>query len=159
MKEVTLLTYKERILRVLVYIQQNLDRELKLEEIARLAYFSSYHFHRIFRGMVGESLQEHIRRLRLERAALRLKNSSTPVTSVAFDAGYGTHESFIRAFRAMFGEAPSRFRLSRKGFAPHGRHHEIYLSDPRRIPPERLKTILRLPIRKHGSHPQKSKNL
>jgi hypothetical protein len=36
-----------------------------------------------------------------------------------------------------------------KGFVPHGRHHEIYLSDPRRISPEHLKTILRLPIRKH----------
>jgi hypothetical protein len=42
-----------------------------------------------------------------------------------------------------------------KGFAPHGRHHEIYLSDPRRIPPERLKTILRLPVRKRGSSLQR----
>jgi hypothetical protein len=47
-----------------------------------------------------------------------------------------------------------------KGFAPHGRHHEIYLSDPRRIPPERLKTILRLPIRESmASYLQKSEDL
>jgi hypothetical protein len=33
-----------------------------------------------------------------------------------------------------------------KGYSAHGRHHEIYISDPRRVPPERLKTILRLPV-------------
>ncbi len=35
-----------------------------------------------------------------------------------------------------------------QGFELHGRHHEIYLSDPRRVPPERLRTILRLPVRR-----------
>jgi AraC family transcriptional regulator len=69
MKAVTQQLYKERILRVLVFIQQNLGNELSLDELAKTAHFSAYHFHRIFRGIVGESLKEHIRRLRLERAA------------------------------------------------------------------------------------------
>ncbi len=60
--------------------------------------------------MVGESLKAHVRRLRLERAAHRLKGSDQAVTRIAFDAGYETHESFTRAFRAMFGESPSGFR-------------------------------------------------
>jgi AraC family transcriptional regulator len=128
MKAITLRDYKQRILRVLIHIQENLDEELRLEALARLACFSSYHFHRVFRGIVGESLHEHIRRLRLERAAMRLKNSALPVTFVALEACYETHESFVRAFRSMFGEAPSRFRSNRRACAqaasPSGIHFQ-----------------------------------
>ena len=102
--------YKERMLKVLVHIQQHLDEALVLEELAEIAHFSPFHFHRIFQGMVGESVMAHIRRLRLERAATRLKHSDEPVTRIAFEAGYETHEAFTRAFRARFGESPSRFR-------------------------------------------------
>jgi len=102
--------YRQRVLRVLVHIQGQLDDALSLEDLARVAHFSPYHFHRIFRGMVGESVGEHVRRLRLERAACRLKSTDQPVTRIAFDAGYEAHEAFTRAFRSMFGEAPSRFR-------------------------------------------------
>jgi AraC family transcriptional regulator len=110
MREHTERTYKERMLRVLVHIQNNLDETLALEELAALAHFSPYHFHRIFRGIVGESLMEHIRRLRLERAAHQLKFTEQPVTRIALDAGYETHEAFTRAFGTMFGMSPSQFR-------------------------------------------------
>ncbi|MBN2270431.1 MAG: helix-turn-helix transcriptional regulator, partial [Sedimentisphaerales bacterium] len=79
MKKSTATLYKERILRVLVFIQKNLDRELCLDDLAKIAHFSPYHFHRIFTGMVGESLKEHVRRLRLERAAMRLKHTDRSV--------------------------------------------------------------------------------
>ncbi|MHC4181090.1 MAG: AraC family transcriptional regulator [Planctomycetota bacterium] len=119
MKSQTEQTYKQRILRVLVHIQDRLDDALCLEDLARIAHFSPCHFHRVFRGMVGESLMEHIRRLRLERAAHRLKFTDQRVTGIAFDAGYETHEAFTRAFRAMFGQAPSQFRkTSRTASSP-----------------------------------------
>lgn len=114
MKETTLRDYQERILRVLVHIQENLDAAISLERLAEVAGFSPFHFHRIFRGMVGESLKGHVRRLRLERAALRLKHTQQPVTNIAFEAGYETHEAFTRAFGAMFGSAPSHFRKQRR---------------------------------------------
>ena len=114
MKAETGASYRERINRVLVHIQRQLDQPLALDELAGVAAFSPYHFHRIFRGMVGESVKEHVRRLRLERAAGRLRDSGDTVTDIAFDAGYQTHESFTRAFRAMFGEAPSNFRENRR---------------------------------------------
>lgn len=110
MKPETEQTYKERMLRVLVHIQERLDEALTLEELARVAHFSPYHFHRVFRGMVGESVAEHTRRLRLERAALRLKSGDQPITQLAFEAGYEAHEAFTRAFGAMFGRSPSDFR-------------------------------------------------
>jgi AraC family transcriptional regulator len=110
MKESTEQVYRQRILHVQMYIQQNLDRDLPLEELARESYFSEYHFHRIFRAVVGEPLKEHIRRLRLERAASHLKHTNNSIINIAFDAGYQTHEAFSRAFKAAFGCSPSDFR-------------------------------------------------
>lgn len=114
MRQQTERTYKERILRVLVHIQNHLDEAVALEELAAIAHFSPYHFHRIFKGMVGESVMEHIRRLRLERAAHRLKLGNQSVTRIALEAGYETHEAFTRAFGAMFGESPSHFRAKHR---------------------------------------------
>jgi AraC family transcriptional regulator len=110
-------TYKERILCVLVHIQQHLDDELSVGELARVAHFSPFHFHRIFRGLVGESVGEHVRRLRLERAAWRLKQTEQPVLNVALEAGYETHEAFTRAFHALFGCPPSEYRRTHRPVA------------------------------------------
>jgi AraC family transcriptional regulator len=110
MKTATQQEYEERILRVLVHIQAHLDCALELEELATIANFSPFHFHRVFRGMVGEPVMEHIRRLRLERAAYHLKCSDRPVTQIAFDAGFEAHEAFTRAFKTMFAVPPSEFR-------------------------------------------------
>jgi AraC family transcriptional regulator len=103
-------TYRQRILRVQLFIQEHLDEELSLERLARVAHFSPYHFHRIFRALVGEGVNEHVRRLRLESAAVALKTTGRTVLEVALDAGYGTHEAFTRAFRQMFGVSPSQYR-------------------------------------------------
>lgn len=114
MRTVTLQDYKLRILRVLVHIQDHLGDPLRLDELAALACFSRYHFHRIFKGMVGESVKEYVRRLRLERAASQLKRGSASVIEIAMDAGYESHEAFTRSFKARFGAAPSHFRSIRR---------------------------------------------
>lgn len=127
MKAVTLQDYKRRILRVLVHIQEHLDDPLSLEELAARACFSPYHFHRLFKGMVGESVKEHVRRLRLERAASRLKLSAASITHIALDAGYESPEAFTRSFRNVFGFSPSRFRSANQNpmlaRVPSGLHY------------------------------------
>jgi AraC family transcriptional regulator len=110
MKPSTEQDYHERIVRTLVYIQQHLDDDLDLETLARVAAFSSFHFHRIFRGLTGEAVQEYIRRLRLERAARNLKQTGERITQIALEAGFQTHESFTRAFGDMFEVSPSQYR-------------------------------------------------
>lgn len=126
MNKATECTYHERILRVLLHIQQHLDDELTLEDLARVACFSPFHFHRIFSSLVGETVMAHIRRLRLERAAQRLRDTSKSVVNIAFEAGYETHEAFTRAFRAMFTLSPSAFRRPRRSTeadSPSGTHY------------------------------------
>ena len=114
MKPATEQDYYERIVRTLGYIQKHLDDELELQDLASVAAFSQFHFHRVFRGLVGESLKEHIRRLRLERAAQKLKHQDGPITGIALEAGFEAHESFTRAFGTMFGVSPSGYRAAHK---------------------------------------------
>ncbi|WP_229592001.1 AraC family transcriptional regulator [Pseudodesulfovibrio sediminis] len=102
--------YAKRMDRVLEYIHTHLDEPLELSVLAEVACFSLYHFHRIFSGMVGESVKSYVRRLRLERAAISLMHSKAPVTEIAFNAGFETHESFTRAFNSRFGISPQGFR-------------------------------------------------
>ncbi|MCK4221952.1 MAG: helix-turn-helix transcriptional regulator, partial [Dehalococcoidia bacterium] len=61
--------YVSRINRVIDHIGANMDTDLSLENLARVAGFSPFHFHRIFGGMVGETLSQFIQRIRIEKAA------------------------------------------------------------------------------------------
>jgi len=113
MKTDTRTFYRELVQRTIERIVGRLDEALDLGALARDAELSPFHFHRIFRGMTGETPLELARRLRLERAAWQLSRTGATVTDVAFDAGYETHEAFTRAFRAAFGTSPTGFREKR----------------------------------------------
>ena len=111
MKPVTRTFYADAAQRVIERIVRNLDDALDLGTLANEACLSAFHFHRVFRGMVGETPLELARRLRMERAAWRLVHDGGAITEVAFDAGYETHEAFTRAFRECYSTSPSGFRL------------------------------------------------
>jgi AraC family transcriptional regulator len=125
--------WAERLLKVLDTIHGHLDDELTPEALARVCGCSLHHFHRIFRGMVGESVMGYVRRLRLERAAFRLKHAGGDVTSVALSFAYDSHEAFTRAFRSHFGVPPSVYRDSHE--RPHAPVAEL-----RDLPARRLLT-------------------
>jgi AraC family transcriptional regulator len=110
------LDYRQRICRAMNFISENLDREPSLEEIARAANFSPFHFHRIFSAATGETVFGFWRRLRLERAANRLlADARTDITTVALECGFSSSQNFAKAFRARFGTTPSAFRRSKGG--------------------------------------------
>lgn len=110
--------YQTRILRVLVHLQAHLDEPLRLDALAELAGYSPCHFHRIFTGMVGETVADHVRRVRLERAALALRGRGASVLRIALDAGYQDHSAFARAFRVRFGCTPSAWRRRPRPLPP-----------------------------------------
>lgn len=107
--------YLSRIHRAQDYIERNLGEELLLENIAREACFSPYHFHRVFSAVAGETLYQFILRLRLERAATVLaQHEERPVTQIALDLGFGSAATFARAFQGFFGMSASTFRKNCK---------------------------------------------
>lgn len=91
-------------------IEGSLQQELVLEDLARHAGMSFWHFLRVFRTTVGETLKDYIRRRRLTIAAYALLESQATVLSIALDAGFDSHEAFTRAFRHQFGCSPREFR-------------------------------------------------
>lgn len=101
--------YHLRIQHVQTYIQTHLDRPVDLAELARVAGFSPYHFHRIFVALVGEGVAEYVRRRRLLHAAHRILAGKDSITTIALDAHYETPAAFGKAFKQQFGIAPSRF--------------------------------------------------
>ena len=108
--------YVRRINLVTDYIDRNLGNELTLSELASVAGFSEYHFHRIFAAMTGETLFCFITRLRTERAAALLcAQPSLPVTQIAADYGFSSHAVFCRLFKKRFGTSPSAFRSRNHG--------------------------------------------
>ena len=104
--------YVERINRVIDYLRGNLDRQVKLEELAKVACFSEFHFHRIFGAVTGETLNGFTNRLRLEKAARLLRYSDQSLTDIALHCGFSSSATFSRAFRSGYDTSPSQFRKS-----------------------------------------------
>ena len=103
--------YKKRIDRVIQYVESNLDKKISLTEVASVSHFSAYHFHRIFTGIVGETVNDYIVRRRLECAVnLLIFKTELPVTQVALDCGYSSSANFSKAVRLHFGFSPSEIR-------------------------------------------------
>ncbi len=106
------LDYVSRVNRAIDHVLEDLSRPLNLEEVARAACFSPHHFHRIFRGLVGETLHAFVKRVRLERALyLMAHREGTSLTEVALACGFSSSSDFSRSFRKQFGVAPRAFDL------------------------------------------------
>lgn len=104
--------YLERINRAIDYTVQNLEEPLPLETLARVAHFSPFHFHRIFRALIGETLNQFVTRLRLERAVQLLSRPGRQsLTQIALACGFATPSDFTRRFKERYGVPPSVFDL------------------------------------------------
>ncbi|MFC2165137.1 GyrI-like domain-containing protein [Acidobacteriota bacterium] len=112
--------YASRINRVIDHINQHLDENLTLGALARIACFSPYHFHRIFHAFMGETLNQFIQRLRLEKSATLLAmDKSTTVTEIAMACGFSGPAAFGRAFKEAFGMSASEWRAG--GYTGHSK--------------------------------------
>ena len=115
--------YARRVHRVMDYVRGNLSADLGLEQLARVAYFSPFHFHRIFKMTTGETVAAFTRRARLERAGYLMKASpKRELGSIALEVGFSCQSDFSRAFRRLYGIAPSSWdRKSRLESEPDPR--------------------------------------
>jgi AraC family transcriptional regulator len=118
--------YEDCIQRTLDYIEENLQGRISLEELAELACFSPFHYHRVFHFLVGESVMDYVRKRRLTHAAIRLLNTDEKVIDIALDLGFQYQESFNRAFKKFYGVSPRQYRNTT--FIPISLHQKAYLN-------------------------------
>ncbi|WP_157018997.1 helix-turn-helix transcriptional regulator [Mesorhizobium xinjiangense] len=104
---------ERRIGRAIRRIEADSDSPLGLAELADEACLSPYHFLRVFRAVTGSTPYQYLLRTRLQRAAVRLRTSEEPVSSVAFAAGFNDLSTFNRRFRNIMGESPGAWRAGR----------------------------------------------
>ncbi|WP_263771132.1 AraC family transcriptional regulator [Propionivibrio soli] len=108
--------YRRRVCLAMNYISQHLDADVSLEAVAKAASLSMFHFHRIFKAVVGETVADYTRRLRLEWAANQLLAVRVePVTVIAIECGFSSSQNFAKAFKLHFGVSPSAYRKSKTG--------------------------------------------
>lgn len=96
--------------RVLLYIEDNLDKELTLENIAEEFQYSKFYVARIFKESTGVTLHKYIQGRRLDEAARKLAETRQPIAQIAFEAGYGSQQAFTQAFRLVYVCTPREYR-------------------------------------------------
>ena len=101
---------QRRITRALRHIEAHCEDVLSIDELARQAAMSPYHFLRTFRAVVGMTPHQYVLRTRLHRAALLLRRTTQPVAGIAFDCGFGDLSTFNRRFKRVMGASPSEYR-------------------------------------------------
>ena len=116
----------ERVLavqRMQEYIEKHLDEGITLADLSRVSLFSPWYSYRIFREHTGLSVADYIRRLRLSRSAIRLKNGKDRIMDVAFELGFGSVDGYTRAFHKEFGCNPAEYARNPRPitlFIPYG---------------------------------------
>ena len=105
-----------RLLRAKDLIHARYGEPLTIEDLARAAALSPFHFLRLFRAAFGETPHRYLTRVRIE-AAKRLLLKDAPVTEVCFDVGFQSLGSFSALFSRAVGAAPTAFRRRIHHFA------------------------------------------
>jgi transcriptional regulator GlxA family with amidase domain len=98
------------VLRARDFAEASLDRPLALNDLARAACLSPFHFHRSFAAVLGETPRAYVARRRLERARELIATTDRPIGEIALALGFASAASFATTFRRHFGQAPASAR-------------------------------------------------
>ena|SRR5699024_90168 len=125
--------HEKAIQRSLNFIEQNLTHELQLNQLAKHAGYSRFHFQRIFRKVIGKSIAEYIRERRMTQSARKLITTDQRIIDIAMTYRFNSQESFTRAFKKVYDMTPGNYRkllrklvskgefvMSTKGNTPNG---------------------------------------
>jgi AraC family transcriptional regulator len=107
------MAYAERINLAIDHVVGHLGEPLRLADVAGAARLSPFHFHRVFQVLVGETLAEFVKRLRLERALVTMAHAPrSSLTTIALQCGFSSSSDFSRCFKQRYGTAPSAFDIT-----------------------------------------------
>lgn len=112
--------YTKEIKKAMNYIENNLKKEIRTEDIADSAGFSKYHFQRVFKRETGLNLYEYIQKRRLAEASSLLLNSNIRILDIAVYLCFESQEAFTRAFKKVYGLPPGQYRKVLKNLTNGG---------------------------------------
>lgn len=120
----------ERFFKSIDFIEHHLYDKISVHEVAAASHYSTYHFSRIFKALVGDTPKEYLRKRRLTVAAKRLLSEDIGILDLALDCQFDSQEAFTRAFKALFNITPAQYRkqndpfrlLYKDQFSPHLLH-------------------------------------
>lgn len=101
---------KEVVKKVLDYIEQNIDKEISLDNISKSIGYSKFHLNRVFTEQTGITIYKYLQNRRLTIAAEKLVKTDKPITQIAYEAGYDTQQSFSFAFKQVYLYPPKTYR-------------------------------------------------
>lgn len=102
--------YLDALDQVKTFINTNLTEPIRIEDMAKVANMSQYHFIRVFKSFTNRSPYQHLLMTRLDYAALLLLNTQLQVQEIAYGSGFSSPEYFVNIFKAKFGRYPTEFR-------------------------------------------------
>lgn len=92
------------------WIEQNLDKRIVIDDIAKRAGYSKWYLQRLFKEVTGDNLASYVRHRRLMRAAAELKRTDKKIMDITLQYGFESQQTFTRAFKRRFGTSPGVFR-------------------------------------------------
>lgn len=107
------MSYIEQFEKAILFIEENLCSNITVEQVANVSGYSYYHFHRLFKAVIGESIGNYIRLRRLARASQELLYTDKKIIDIAISYEFETQESFCRAFKQVYGMTPTIYRKNR----------------------------------------------
>ncbi|WP_175418850.1 AraC family transcriptional regulator [Aureibaculum algae] len=113
--------YYERIEKAVDFIEENLKEKLTIEMIAEKAFFSKYHFIRVFTAMTGETVGSYLRRRRISKSSKQLISSDHSIIDIAFDYQFESQEAYTRSFKKIYNTSPGKYRKLNNNQIAYGR--------------------------------------
>lgn len=126
----------EAVQRMQEYIELHLDEEIRMAQLAEVAFFSPWYAYRLFRQHTGVTPAEYQRRLRLSRSALQLRSGQCTVTQAAMALGFGSVDGYQRAFLRTFGCNPAEYAAMPRPlplFIPYGVKYQYLRKEPHEV--------------------------
>ena len=121
----------QRFFKSIEFIEEHMYDKISVHEVAAASHYSTYHFSRIFKALVGDTPKEYLRKRRLTVAAKRLLSEDIGILELALECQFDSQEAFTRAFKSLFNITPAQYRkqndpfrlLYKDQFSPHMLHH------------------------------------
>lgn len=106
----------QRYFKSIEYIENHLGDKISVHDIAAASHYSTYHYNRVFKALVGDTPKEYLRKRRLTLAAKRLLTEEVGILEIALECQFDSQEAFTRAFKALFNMTPAQYRKINEPF-------------------------------------------